>query len=282
MTRLNGTIIQPISDLPFNSKVINFYNSSLNKNDKDSENDAAKMHNGVSFAYEGFFTAIQEKTQSLNERSFNCLLRNPDFNILSANGITPITPAQGSDYEMVSNWYVSNNDLLNNYTITPVNYSSIPPFGTGSNYYLNVSIPTLASPFYFYNKNYSTTGQFISSSQTNGQTVACSSIIKNNTNVRQKVRFSAFLNGSGDTVSGDGVFLEPDSYNLISTNIEIPDIKGTTSGASAYTQFRLNFENNYGAAMDMDIFYLKTEISNLSTPLQLNHILEQLICSNLT
>jgi|WetSurMetagenome_2_1015567.scaffolds.fasta_scaffold45855_3 hypothetical protein len=279
MTRANGDIVFPIPNLPYNSPVVNFYN----KGSPDMSNgDARKLKNGLSFPYEGFFNAVKEKVSSFNGRAFDSILRNPDFNILSANGTAPVTPAQGSNYELVSNWFLMNSDAANNYVITPTAYTTIPPFGSGSNYYLNVSIPSLNTPFYFYNKNYSTTGQFISSSQTSGQTVTCSAVIKNNTAEQQKVRFSALLNGTSQLIKGGGVFLQPDTYNLISTSIDIPDIKNSVSDPSAYTQFQFSFENDYGTPMDMDIYYLKTEISDLSTPLQVNHILEQLICSNLS
>lgn len=279
MVRAAGDIVLSIPNLPYNSSVVNFYSRGA---PDMSNGDARKLNNGLSFPYEGFFNAVKEKIESFNNRSFDCILRNPDFNILSSNGTAPVTPTQGSNYELVSNWYLMNGDMSNNYIITPTAYPSIPPFGTGSNYYLNVSIPTLSSPFYFYNKNYSSSGQFISSSQTSGQTITFSSVIKNNTSEQQKVRFSAYINGTSQLIKGGGVFLQPDSYNLISTSLDIPDVKTSVSDTSAFTQFQFSFENDYGTPMDMDIYYLKTEISNLSTPLQLNHVLEQLICSNLS
>jgi hypothetical protein len=278
MTGIYGDIVTSIPNIPFNSRVINFYQ---NTTPDMSMGDARKLNNGLSFPYEGFFNTIKQKAESINNRAFDCILRNPDFNILSANGAAPVTPAQGTDYEMVSNWFVANTDGANNYVITPTAYPTIPPFGTGSNYFLNVSIPTLNSPFYFYNKNYSTTGQFISSSQTSGQNVTFSAVIKNNTLEQQKVRFSAYLNGESQLIQGQGIFLQPDSYNLIATSLAIPDMKDDVSDMNAFTQFQFSFENDYGTPMDMDIYYLKTEISDLATPLQLNHVLEQLICSNL-
>ena len=267
MTSISGKLYKNLSNIPYFVNVIDF--------NKDN------FSNKISYQYEGFLSDIKNSTSSLVDRSFDSILRNPDFNILSANGTAPVTPAQGSDYEVISNWFLVNGGG-NSYTITPTAYTTIPPFGTGSKYYLNLNIPSLSSGLYLYNLNYSLTDKFYNSSQLSDQDVTFSSIIHNKTDTAQKVRFSAFINGLGTTINGGGIFLQPQAINLISNTIRMPQTRGQPVGSGNYTQFRLNFENNYASTLNADVYYLKAEMSNVSTPLQINHTLEQIICSNLT
>ncbi len=244
-----------------------------------ADSDDPEAINKVGREFEKFFNNLKNNTQSLINRSFPCELINPDFGILSANGTNPVTEADGTNFELVANWYIETG-VGNAYTMTPTAYTNIPLSGTGSNYYLNLNIPTLNDYLYLYNLNYSLTNEFNSLSKYNGQTITFSSVIKNNdATVRPKIRFSAYIDGYGD-VQGSGVYLEPDAYNLMSTSLKIPDLRDQVI-AGEQVQFRFNIEDLNGGTADFDIYYLKAELSNYATPLTVNHVFEQFMVTNL-
>lgn len=276
---INGKIVNQISNVPYQSNVLTFREKTV---PDDSNGDARKLSNKLTFAFEGFLNSVYRSASSLLNRSFPCILLNPDFNILSANGLSPVTPAQGSDYEVISNWFLINGGGANDYTITPTLYTQIQYAGTGSRYYLNVQVPTLDSPLYLYNLNYSLTNQFNSVGAYNRKKITFSAIIRNNSTEDQKVRFSMYINPTGETVQGRGIFLQPGMINEIATTIDVPDLNNVDISTDAYAQFQFNIEDIYGQPMDMDIFYLKAELSNYATPLEVNHILENLLCTNLS
>jgi hypothetical protein len=276
---ISGRIVNQISNVPTKSDVLTFKQK---KYPDDSQGDARKLTNKLTFSFEGFFNSIYRSAYSLLNRSFPCILLNPDFNILSANGTAPITPAQGTNYEVVSNWFLMNGGGSNNYTITPTAYSNVQYAGTGSRYFLNINVPTLDSPLYLYNLNYSLTDQFNSVGAYNRKKVTFSAIMKNNSSESQKARFNLYINSTGQTVQGGGIFLQPNMMNEIVTTIEVPDLNNMPITPGSYIQPQFSIEDIYGSPLDIDLYYLKAEFSNYATPLEVNHVLEQLTCTNLT
>lgn len=229
--------------------------------------------------YQKFFNSLRVNTASLVNRSFPSELVNPDFGILSANGTNPVTEADGTNFELVSNWFIETG-VGNTYTMTPTAFTQIPFRGTGSNYFLNINVSDLNDFLYLYNLNYSLTDQFNSLSKYNAQRVTFSTVIKNNSmTVRPKIRFSANIDGYGD-VQGAGIYLNADSYDLISTSIQLPDLRDQLI-AGENVQFRFNLEDLNGGTTDFDIYYLKAELSNFATPLTVNHVFEEFMCNNL-
>jgi len=256
-----GTLVNKISQFHYNVKVLN-----------DNET--------ISKDYEGFFNDIYKASASLVQRGMPYILRNPDYNILSANGTTSVTPSEGSDYEVVSNWYLINGGGSNSYSVTPTAYTEVPFSPTGSNYYLNFNVDALTNLLYLYNLNYSTSGNFNSLGKFSGQKVTFSTIIRNNATTSPQISFSADVGGIEEKET-PGIFLQPESYNLIAETMELPTLMDTTL-AGQNTQFRFNIKDLNGGTADFDVYYIKAEMSNLATPLNIDHTLEQLIVDNLS
>lgn len=235
----------------------------------------------ASIDYQRLFSSLHSNSNSLINRAQEYILRNPDFNLLSANGYNPVTQASPNLTEIVSKWFVSNG-AGNTFSLTPTAYTATQRSASGSVNYLNVVVTTLASTLSLLNQNYSTTGQFRADSLS-GQLISLSAIIRNNNLSQLKAplcSFSANTPGFGVT-PGEGIFLQT-GLNFLTTNIQMPDFGDTNLGANPYTQFQFNIDNAYSENLDFDIFYLKSEVSDLSTPLIVNHILETITCNALT
>ncbi len=259
-----GRITSFINSVPFQTSIIDKSSSSANSDQ-------------ISYLYESFFNSLAENTQTLANKSFTNTLRNPDFSFLSANGTNPVTEASGSPFEVVSNWF-ANSGGGNTYTITPTSAATIPFFGTGSNYHLNVNFSNLASTFYMSNLNYSSTSQFNSIAKYSGKTVTFSGIaISNNAN-QSELNFSA--NAENIAEYSSAPFYLQEGINLIAVDLNIPDLSGTAANPADKMEFRMNVRGLDGT-MGGDFFYLKSEIANQPTPLQINHTLEQLLITNL-
>ena len=283
--QLNGQITFQTNNIPSNTNVISFvpHDGALPLRDREGhklpDGDVRGFKSVLSFPYEGFFNKIQGGVRSLLNRQFGSETRNPDFNLLSANGTAPVTPTQGNGYEIVNKWFLGD-DGGNAYTITPTPYANPSYAQTGSNYFLNLNVTNLTSALYLWNQNYSTTGQFNSMGKYNDQTLTFSTIIANNGANLPKVRFSAYMNDPNEDVPGGGVYLQPNSINLISTSLKIPDRKEVPY-VNPFTQFRFNIEDLDSDTLDLDIMYLKCEISNFASLLNVDHIAEAIICNYL-
>ncbi len=267
--RVNGDIVKQITNVPYNSPVISQNTSNLGNN--SSQDDS----NQLSFNHEGFQQSLFNSCVSLNNRQFDGLFLNPNFNLLSSNGTTPVTPAQGTNYEVVKKWFLTNGGGLNNYVITPMTYPMVGFSSTGSLYYLNLLINAQDSPLSLYNLNYNSA--FDSIGQLSGQYVSFSTIIANNNNNSPALSFSTFISNYGN-IPGGQIYLQPNTINLINTTTQIPDLTGTAYGSSPYAQMQLNIDDIDGGA-NFDIAYLKSELSDTASPLTVNPFIQQLICS---
>lgn len=235
----------------------------------------------VTRPWEGFFRQIGANTNSLIQRQNPSQLLNSNFNILSANSTLPVTPAQGSNYELVKQWYLVNGGGTNNYTITPTAYTNV---ASGlSNYYLNVQIPTQDSPLYLYNLNYSLTSQFNSIAAINQQPVTFSwSIINNLSNVAG-MQFSVALSTGAEYLS-KFIYLTqgrgPNGDN--SLTLDPIDLTGDAYSPSDIAQFRVYFSQVSNSPIDLNVAYIKAELSEMPSPLEINPVLESYLCTNLT
>lgn len=257
----NSTLVQQISNAP-------------------NWSDVQNQQGVASIDYERFFSTLHENSNSLINRAQEYILRNPDFNVLSANAYNPVTEASPNLTEILNKWFVENG-TGNTFTLTPVAYTATQRSASGSVNYLNVVVDTLATTISLLNQNFSTTGQFRADALS-GQLISLSAIIRNNNAaqaVAPQLSFSANTPGFGVT-NGYGWYLQT-GFNFINTSIQMPDFEDVNLGSNPYTQFQLNIEDAFGESLDFDIFYLKAEISNLSTPLVVNHILETFTCNTL-
>ncbi|MFY4731402.1 hypothetical protein [Nitrospira sp. BLG_2] len=254
--------LNKLSKLPVNSKIVD---------------DEGKM----SIERERYDNEIFKAVNSLYNRGFSSFIYNPDFNLLGASGYTPITQADGSDVETVSNWYVVNGGGATTYTIVPTPYPFANKSPSGSLNFLNVKVATLDSALYLYNLNYSTgVQQFNGATKYNGQLLTFSVAYRNNTLEATELSISASIPNIG-LVETAPLYLYPGKF-FVANQLKIPDMGDVDLGANPVVQFRLNINNLFGTPADFDLFYVKGEIGSSPTILQFDHILEQLRCQNLT
>jgi hypothetical protein len=246
--------------------------------------DESETTNIMSATYATYFLKNEEVLRNLNSVGNAGFLLNPNFNILSGNGLTPVTPAQGSDYEVIKQWYLVSG-AGNTYTLTPEPISTIPFAGSSSNYFLNANISAITSDLYLYNLNYSLTGVFNSISPFSGSPVTFSFHINNNTSDQQFIRFSCFFDGGTFPDGSNEIFSEEIGLDAGPTQsfvaIAIPDLTGTAYTSSNFLQFRMYFTRIGGSVLDLDVYYVKAEASNGSSLLEVNPVLQQFICNNL-
>lgn len=269
-------LIPPIvGALPYNSQM------ALAGNDDETKNGT------VSYDYQTYFSGLQQNLSQIVSRGTPGIFLNSDFNLLSANGTTPVTPAQGTNYEVVKQWFLMTGGGGNDYTITPTPQSTVNYYGTGSNNYLDVAISDLDTPLYLYNKNYSTTGQFNAVSLYSGSPLNFSFSIDNQGDSDEHIQFSAFLNGAtfpdgSNEIFGEELPLKP-GFNIAGKEIQIPELTGTAYDPSNYIQLRCYFKthNSTGGA-HLVINYLKSELSDTASLLDVNHILDSLLCNTIT
>lgn len=241
--------------------------------------------NILSAAYVSYFRKIEEVVKNLNSQGSPGFLLNPDFNILSANGTAPVTPAQGSNYEVLKQWYIVNGGGGNAYTLTPTAISSIPIAGSSSNYLLNVNATAINTALYLYNLNYSLTGAFNSIEGFNSSPANFSFVIDNKTSDTQFIQFSAFYSGGTFPDGSNEIFTEELALKpgpqLTYSGLQFPDLTGLSYSPSDFIQFRMYFPRLEGALLDLDIYYVKAEAQSGVSLLQVNPVLQQFICNNL-
>lgn len=231
----------------------------------------------ISPTYERFFNSIRVQLNDIVSRGFPTLTVNPDFN-WARDGITPVTQADGDDVAFNEQWYV-NGAAGNTYTITPTAYpdtSTNTP--TGSKYFINVAISSLTNPLTLYNVNYNS--DFNAAQQLQNQKVVFSSYMQNNTADPVAMQFSVQLEDL-TTFSSKIVNLLP-GFNFVSMPpIDIPDYSALSLPGNAFAQLQLKFLPSGGSVADVNIAYIKAEISSLATNLTVNHIEQKLLIDGL-
>lgn len=263
------SLLKSLSSLPIQSNVISI-----------AQNSSGKFQTRISAHYQQFLKKILSSSNSLVNRGNSGQLLNPNFNILSANGIAPVTPLEGSDYEVIKQWFVVNGGGINDYTLTPTPYSSIQTDGDQSNNYLNIQITDQDSPLYLYNLNYSQAGQFNSVANINQKPLAFSWSMMNNADSLASMQFSLAFS-TGDEIKTPMVFIPPGYY---STSLILPpvDLNGISYSSADFVQPRVYFSQVQGNPVDLSVSYLKAELSDLASPLIVNPVLESYLCANLT
>lgn len=261
-----------LADVPFQSPI-----SRTNLDGKGN------LRTLVTREYEGFFKQLASNTNTLLKRQNPSIFLNSNFNLLSANGVLPVTPAQGSDYELLKKWFVVNGGGINDYTLTPTAYTQINNAGqSASNYFLNVQVNDQDSPLYLYNLNYSQTGQFNSIAPINEQPLSFSWSIFNNTDDLAAMQFSLALS-TGDEYLSQMVYLEPGygANGQNSLSFQPIQLTGNPYSPSDFAQMRVYFSQISNKPINLNVEYLKTEFSELASPLIVNPVLESYLCANL-
>jgi len=231
----------------------------------------------ISPTYERFFNSIRVQLNDIVSRGFPTLTLNPDFN-WARDGITPVTQADGDNVAFNEQWYV-NGAAGNTYTITPTAYpnnSTNTP--TGSKYFINVAISDLVNTLTLYNVNYNS--DFNSAQQIQNQKIVFSSYIKNNTNDAIALQFGVQLEDL-TTFSSKIVNLLPGFNFVAMPPIDIPDYSALSLPGNAFAQLQLKFIPNSVTSANVDISYIKAEISSLATNLTVNHIEQKVLIDGL-
>lgn len=202
--------------------------------------------------------------QHLQSVSNASVITNPDFNTLGPNGTTPITQGDGDNAEFSAGFFVvgaANAD----YTITPTPYPTSSTINSNSSYYINVAITNFnGSSLYFYQRQPNSQRQY------QNTTLTSSLYINNNQTTPLIIRmdvYSFYSSGAGQQqlYTGSSKTIAP-LINTVTSTVTIPSLSGFTI-SSPYTEFRLNFVNLNNGAANIDIYFFKTELGQLSTPL---------------
>lgn len=190
------------------------------------------------------------------------ILFNSDFSSLSAKGLNPTTQADGDNTEFINNWKVLGATIAN-YTITPTPYPTNSTIKSGSPYFVHVQVTSQSgSPFYLYQRQAGTVRQYQQDYFTYGV------IIKNNQNKVIKVRLDIFsyFDTASTLKTGKPFNLQP-GFNKIASTLLTDSLTGVTVGAGNYTEFRLNFIDLYDGTANIEIYQIKCEPGQISTPL---------------
>lgn len=267
--RTTGSVINELPFLPYRDNLIEY-------GDLEGLNfDLKAVETTLSKNYEIYLNSVGQNIGSLNQRSFNCEFRNPDFNFLAPSGTTPITNFDPSGTEIVKNWFAVFG-AGNTFSITPTAYSNNGNYGTGSRYYLHCNVSNLVSEIQFYNLNYNNYSN--SNAKYSNQIVSLSGIFLNNLTNFPEISFSA-IDNSGILAETPNIILQP-GYNLINIQMKIPDLSQESVNISNPLIFNTNIKKTDGTC-DADIYYLKSEISDSASTLIIDHNLENLLINNM-
>jgi hypothetical protein len=213
----------------------------------------------------GLYKFLNDQHQGLNSLRFlknDSVLTNSDFNTLSAAGLTPTTQADGDNFEFIGDWFVfgaSNAD----YTITPTVYPANSTVKSASAHYVDAVVTSHnGDAFYFYQRQTATVRKYQKDYFTYGIN------IKNNQNKAIKVRLDifTFYDPTSKLTTGKPIYLQPGN-NLIASTLLTDTLDGITVGAGNYTEFRFNFIDLFDGTADIEMYQLKCEPGQISTPL---------------
>lgn len=219
--------------------------------------------NGKLEQHYDFFNSVNSALNGLTSVRNPSVVTNANFATLSAKGLTPTTQADGDGEEFIGDWQVfgASNAV---YTITPTPYAVNSTIKSASPYFVDVLVTsTTGAPFYFYQRQIGTIRQYQQDYLTYNLQV------QNNQSKAIKLRMDVFT--FYDTTSkltlGSTFFLQP---GLQSLSCKLPltqSLNGITVGAGNYTEFRFNFIDLIDGTADIDLYQIKCEYGQISTPL---------------
>lgn len=188
-------------------------------------------------------------------------LSNSNFNTLSGKGTTPTTQADGDNTEFIGSWYVVGASVAN-YTITPTAYAANSIVRSASSYYVNTNVTSLTgSPFYFYQRQAGTVRKYQSSY------ITLTLDIENNAArpINMVFQIYSYFDTGNASQTGAAFTIESGREQLSST-ILMPSLRGVTVGAAPYTEFRLFLNNFGGSNANYNVYLIKAEFGEISTP----------------
>lgn len=200
------------------------------------------------------------------------LVLNPDFHWSRVIGNTSTT----TDGEFVEKWFVKSNGSA--FTITPAFYTStINNAETGSQRYINVSIPTPSSNDF---EIYQSFPNYLS--KYHNRKIVCTALLKNNNSNRHNLRFYAGFDTNNDgtddySVRGKTVRIEGDQKEQITALLETPTINTDNQNNTVRLKLLLT---ELDSAVDINIFYIKFEFGLKPSDIVIDHILEKVRIDN--
>ncbi len=209
-----------------------------------------------------FFNSVNSALNGLTSVRNPTILNDSNFATLSAKGLSPTVPGDGNDTEFIGNWFVFGAAAAD-YTITPTTYPANSTIKSSSDYYVhNVVTSANGNPFYFYQKQTGTVRKYQQDYLTYGL------LIKNNQNKAIKLRMDiyTFYDPTSELKKGSTFFLQPGLNNLTAT-LQTDSLNNIAVGSGNYTAFSLNFLDLIDGTADIEVYQIKCEFGQISTPL---------------
>lgn len=185
----------------------------------------------------------------------------PDFSVLSAKGLNPTTEVDGDNTEFIGSWFVVGASVAT-YIITPTQYAANSGVRSASQYYTNMVVNSLVgSPLYLYQRQLNTIRKY----QTSFLTFSLD--IENNNSLPFAMRLDVFtfLDPSNYVTSSANFAIE-EGREQLSATVQLPSIENEPVGAAPYTEFRLQILDLPAGGIDFNLYLLKAEFGEISTP----------------
>lgn len=209
--------------------------------------------------FKDYLSTNFEFAKALEYISNTSIILTPDFNTLSAKGLTPTTQADGDNTEFIKNFFIVGASVAT-YSITPTVYAGNSTVKSASPYYFNFVVSAYTTGnFYFYQRQANTIRKYQENYFTYGMN------IKNNSATTGALQFGIFsyYDTGNDLVLGDELPIEAGD-NFLSATMLTKSLSGVTVGASPYTEFRVYIKSE--GAINLDFFLLKNEFGIVTTP----------------
>ncbi len=224
---------------------------------------------------------LQNVVDSSDYYGFPSICLNSDFNFMSGVPAS-ITQGDGDGALWAQLWSI-HGAAVATYTISHSNYASTDYDPTGSLYYVNFNISNYTgngslNDFYGYQEQDGL--QFLL--QFENRIISLSCLVNNlqSKSINAKLQIYFYFNGSTPRVYDGNTFQIPPGISEVSDQITTDDLSQYTVGASPYVQFRLVFCDLGDATANINLSYIKAEISDNATVLYVDHFLEQTRIAN--
>lgn len=233
--------------------------------------DVLTKENSPTANWLNWFNEAHRTFEAHNNLINDALVLNPDFNWSRTKGNTPTT----ADGEFVEKWDVISNGMT--FSITPTYYTATENSSlTGSERYVNVAITAFNSSDF---EIYQSIPKRIAKFQNREVTISFAANNNNNSKVQAKFYIGFDTNNDGIdeySASSKTVFLENGFDNFFVT-IKTPAIAIDNQNNTVRIMMKLI---NISSSVDLDLYYIKPEFSNVMTALHVDHTLEKIKIDN--
>ena len=228
--------------------------------------DGVLQDNKPTAVWQSWFNDVLQKLTDHSALSNSHTTVNPDFNWSRTKGNTPTT----SDGSFVDGWSVKGGGMT--YAVTPTGYTSTAGGSqTGSERYVRVVISTInANNFILYQ----TFPKKMSKYQ--GQKVTFSAKVSNANAAPVKCKFYIGFDMTGDgsdeySASSKAIYVQ-NGDSTISATVECPKVS-VDNQTNVVTMSLVLFDLQ--SAVNLNIYSIKSEMSNNATDLRVDHSIEK-------